>query len=568
MGGLFLSILRTMEQKKEIRVRIFLSLVICVLSFFLTHPYQGISGDAALYLKSALYGISPERFAGDLFFIGTSQDSFSLFSFVYRPLILLFGSYNAALFLATISLGLWIFACLFFIRRWTKNVFPVFVFFAVIQYSYGQWARIGEYLCTARTLAEALAILGFAFLFKQKRWTSLVFFLSGTFLHPLMAGWGLPVWLFFFYPRTIFPIVVLSFLLPLTGWLDVSLFARYDSVWAASITEFYPKAWDLVWLAVLLSLFIFAYRLFFFKEKRFFRAFLVVFAIAAYWTFAGLAFKNVFLVVTQSWRIRWLLIFFAVFSVGYFGKEILRPRRAVRLFRARPVLTSLFIGCILFSVVADVVKTLLSPSFEFNGGVSLESIVLVWPQSLLILFSVLAVYLLSRKKGLAFGIIYTICLGVIAAVLFCQSNFGKSKPDFDEMDAFLRQGTLPFESYIKNDYGKMLYSCENCSALGYISATYYGDHAFVSISRERFLETRRRVSQILGEPSVEQKPFEYPYYNFLVSKKIGQPETFRRLLESGELKYVVSDKPNFLEKSPLDSLVLPVSRTRIYLFGK
>ncbi len=544
------------------------SFVICLLSFFLIHPYQGISGDAALYLKNAIYGISPERFAGDLFFVGTSQDAFSLFSYLYRPLVLLLGSYNAAFFLATVSIGLWIFACLFLIRRWTANVFPVFVFFAAIEYSYGQWARIGEYLCTARTIAEALAILGFAFLSRRKRWKSLVFFLLGTLFHPLMAGWGLPVWLFFFYPKTIVPIGILSLLFPLTGFLDVSLFATYDSVWAASITEFYPKAWDVAWLVVLVAIFVLAHRIFFQGERRFFRSFFLVLAIAVYWDFAGIAFKNVFLVVTQPWRIKWMLIFLAVFSVGYFGKEALKPRRLLRLFRVHPVLNSLLVGCILFSTVTVTLKTLLSSDFEFNGGVSPETLLLVWPQSLLVLFSVIAVFLLSKGKCLPFGIGYAVSLGIIAAVLFYQGNFGKSKPAFDEMDSFLKQGTAPFESTIKGDYDRMLYFCEDCSVLGFLSATYYSANSFLSISRERFLEVRRRTTRILDEPEVETRPFEFPYCGSIVSEKLNKPETFSRLLESGEIRYVVSDRPGFLGKAPRDSLVLPVSQKRIYLFGK
>ncbi len=545
-----------------------ISCIICIFSFFLTHPYQDISGDAVLYLKSAIHGIFPGYFAGDLFFIGTSQDSFSLFSLLYRPLVLFLGSYNAALLLATISIGLWIVACLFFIRRWTANVFPVFVFFAVVVYSYGQWVRIGEYLCTARTIAEALAILGFAFLSRQKRWKSLVFFLLGTFFHPLMAGWGLPVWLFFFYPKTVFPVAVLAFLFPLTGLLDVSLFATYDSAWAASVTEFYPKAWELLWLAVSLAILVLAYRILFPKERRFFRSFLVVLAIAAYWDFAGLAFKNVFLVVTQSWRIKWMLIFFAVFAVGYLGKEALKPRRLLRLFRVHPVLNSLLVGCVLFSAITMTIKMLLSPDFEFNGGVSPETLLLVWPQSLLVLFSVTTVFLLSKRKCLPFGIIYAAALGVVAAVLFYQGDFGKSKPAFDEMDAFLKRGTLPFESIIRNDYDKMLYFCKDCSSLGFLSATYYGNNSFLSISRERFLEARRRTARILDEPEVERKPFEFPYHGFIAMEKLGQPETYSRLLESGEIRYVVSDDRSFLGKTPLDSLVLPVSQTAIYLFGK
>lgn len=552
-------------QKKQIYPQI--AFVIGLLSFFLTHPYQDISGDAVLYLKSAIHGIFPEHFAGDLFFIGTAQDSFSLFSFFYRPLILLLGSYNAALFLATISVGLWIFACLFFIRKWTANVFPVFIFFTVIQYSYGPWNRIGEYLCTSRTIAEAFAILGFAFLFKQKQRISLIFFLLGTFCHPLIAGWGLPIWCFFFYPKTILPVSIAALLFPLCGFFDISLFTTYDSVWADSVTEFYPQLWDLIWFVIYLAIFTLAYRIFFRKEGKFFQSFLVVFTIAVYWTFAGLVFKNVFLVVTQSWRMEWMLIFFTVFAVGYFGEKILKPRRFFRLFQVHPVLISLFIGGILFCIITTTLKTLLSSDFEFNGGVSLQTLVLVWPQSLLILFSILAVFLLSKKKKII-PIIYTLCLGFVSAVLFVQSDFGKPKKAFDEMDAFLKKRKAPFEALIKTDFDKTLYFCKNCFALSYLSATYYGVSAFNSISRDRFLESRRRTAQILNAPEIESKPFEYPYYGFPISDMLNKPETYQRLLESGEIKYVVSDNRNFLGKFPLDSLVLPVSRTTIYLFGK
>ena len=52
-----------------------------------THRYFGIQHDGLFYAVQALARITPEAYAGDVFFAFGSQDDYSLFSRLYATLI-------------------------------------------------------------------------------------------------------------------------------------------------------------------------------------------------------------------------------------------------------------------------------------------------------------------------------------------------------------------------------------------------------------------------------------------------------------------------------------------------
>ena len=84
---------------------------------------------------------------------------------------------------------------------------------------------VHHYNCS-RLLSIALGLAGLTFLFSKRKWFSLFFFFIGTIIHPLSAGWGLPVWFLVFYPKTKYAIILFSALLPLSflfhsGSLDI-----------------------------------------------------------------------------------------------------------------------------------------------------------------------------------------------------------------------------------------------------------------------------------------------------------------------------------------------------------
>ena len=61
--------------------------LLCLLVWFLNHPYQGVWHDARVYGLLAAHWLSPPAFADDLFFSFGSQGSFSLFTPLYGQLV-------------------------------------------------------------------------------------------------------------------------------------------------------------------------------------------------------------------------------------------------------------------------------------------------------------------------------------------------------------------------------------------------------------------------------------------------------------------------------------------------
>ncbi|MFX7949498.1 hypothetical protein ABTK52_19180, partial [Acinetobacter baumannii] len=68
------------------RAPVFQLFAISALIWLLVRPYQGIVHDARLYGLQVLARVSPGAFHADLFLAYGSQDSFSIFSLIVRPL--------------------------------------------------------------------------------------------------------------------------------------------------------------------------------------------------------------------------------------------------------------------------------------------------------------------------------------------------------------------------------------------------------------------------------------------------------------------------------------------------
>src|SRR4051812_19458981 len=72
-----------------------------------TRPYRGIFHDATLYTTQALHSIYPDRFGNDLFFKYGSQDSFSIFTALYKPLVMALGISHANMLADILGQILW-----------------------------------------------------------------------------------------------------------------------------------------------------------------------------------------------------------------------------------------------------------------------------------------------------------------------------------------------------------------------------------------------------------------------------------------------------------------------------
>lgn len=187
--------------------------------------YRGYDCDAALYLLQVMNYLQPERFVNDVPFMFGNQDSFSIFSPLVAVVLKFFGvnigGIVATLFmLFLLSVALVAFVCkwssLFGAERWRiLIVIALIVVLADKKYGSGCfYIPFFESYLVARVLSEILIVVGLVFFFGKNRYISLIFFVLATLMHPLMGGWTLPLWLFFYYPKFRLPILFLAFLAP------------------------------------------------------------------------------------------------------------------------------------------------------------------------------------------------------------------------------------------------------------------------------------------------------------------------------------------------------------------
>jgi hypothetical protein len=162
--------------------------------WLLGRRYPGIIHDATLYVTMGLNRLDPQAFAGDLFFVNGSQDSFSIFSPLYAPLIGLLGPSAAALLVvvighaALIGAAWWLAGRLAPGTRWWS-----LALLATLSGYYGGGAavRVAEPFATARTLAEPLVLATLAALLAGRTRVALATLAAASLLHPLVA---LPAW--------------------------------------------------------------------------------------------------------------------------------------------------------------------------------------------------------------------------------------------------------------------------------------------------------------------------------------------------------------------------------------
>src|SRR5574344_422722 len=290
-------------------------------AFFLaTHGYRGIDADGRLYLLQVVHGLHPGRLSTDLAFMSGNQDEFSLFSFVYKFFLNAFGIESGTRYLFFVISILWACSLLYLLRSalrryrlelWALPFFALFVT-ASHYYGYGPWGYpVFEKICVARPLSEALSLLGLGLLFADRRTGSLIAFIFGTLIHPLMGGWCLAVWLFFRFPGSRLPVLIVSLLCALFVFVGKGDFAPYDSVWAGWLGapgRLLPTKADVLRLLLKFGLLVFVWwNMKDLKLKRLSLALLCVGMIAFYFAFIASATNFILLVKLQTWRYEWIL---------------------------------------------------------------------------------------------------------------------------------------------------------------------------------------------------------------------------------------------------------------------
>lgn len=287
-----------------------------ILVFFSVVRYKGFDRDAALYLLQIMNSLQPERFLNDVPFMFGNQDSFSFFSPVVCQFFKILGvnvGGMAATFILQFSLGSAIILLtyqlmkLFGSKTWTLPI-TIIMFALLADKEYGPlgfYLPIFEPFLVARLPSEIFVVGGLAFLFNQNRFFSLVFFLLASAMHPLMGGWALPLWLIFHFPKLRIPVLFISLILPLSGYIHEGRLDFFSGDW--NPVSFKPDWDDFLLYAGLLTFWLAMYRLL--KKPRLSRFAISLFCISLvgfYLQFAGSYMGHILLYQVQPFRVQWL----------------------------------------------------------------------------------------------------------------------------------------------------------------------------------------------------------------------------------------------------------------------
>jgi hypothetical protein len=219
-------------------------LLLCVATWMLAHPYQGIFHDANLYTLQALAHLHPDTLAHDVFLRFGSQDRFTIFSPLYALTIRLLGVDHAAALLTLVSqvalfVGGW---CLARAVLSAEYALLGLVLIVAIPGDYGP-ARVFtcvEPFLTPRMGAEALVLAALAASFSGRRRWGFALLAAAFALHPVMAAAGAAAWLSaaWLLPN---PRLGIYLLLAATVWLLFASLALPSGEWGGI---------DADWLAI------------------------------------------------------------------------------------------------------------------------------------------------------------------------------------------------------------------------------------------------------------------------------------------------------------------------------
>ncbi len=356
--------------------------------FFALNGYQGLVVDGPLYVLQVINTMHPERFVGDVAFAYGNQDSFSLFTPIYRFFIIHFGVEAGSRYLCLIMQSLFAVAWTLLVKVvWEKyckeylqsikapiffvNYFPITLCLLCMGiYAYGtplsqtEFLRFVEGYAVSRLPSIAFGIAGIAFLLAERKKTSLVLLLIGTLMHPLMAGWGLPLWMFVYYPKSIKFVIIGAILLPLTIFIDKVPLASYPEDWLTRPFNFAPTYDDVAKFVVFVAFFfVCSKNLENSYIQKICKATSIIISIALYWWMWGGYAHHIFLYQVQCFRIEWICMvlvvpLFVLLILGHYRKYRVSGRFstydfallafAIALFLPMRLLEFAMLGLILF----------------------------------------------------------------------------------------------------------------------------------------------------------------------------------------------------------------------------
>jgi hypothetical protein len=307
-------------------------LVLIAVLWLATRPYEGVVGDARLYMVQALRHLDPASFAQDLYFRFGSQDEFTIFSRSYAPLLSMFGVGATGIILTVAGQFLWLGGLLYLARglirdRW-QSLLSVAAAVA-LPAVYAVWyTGYGEPFATPRLYAEALSLIALGLLVRHRIMYALAILAGTVAIHPLMTlpalafvfiyiAFQQPLWWFALIGAGLVPVC-----LSLAGVPPfANLLTAFDPVWLQIVQVRDGMCFAMRWpldtffrMANTILMAVFALLLTGEQERRFIGVALVVGIGGAVCTFVGADLAhNVFIAEIQPYRSMWILSLLANF---------------------------------------------------------------------------------------------------------------------------------------------------------------------------------------------------------------------------------------------------------------
>jgi hypothetical protein len=331
--------------------------LIAFLVFVLSRPYRGIVQDAHIYMGRALADLDPTGVGRDLMFVHDGQFGFSLFRFVTKAMVALFGPGPGAEALAISAALTWFFAAAALARQLAGGaaVWAVMIFVALLPAAYGAPYPVGfaELNAIPRPFAEALVLAGLAALAARRDVVSFGCLVAAALLHPIMAlaGFGVFVavlgledkrWLLFYALAGALLILAGALGVPFLDRLFTAIDPHLKSLHESRGPFLFPSLWPAESFPPLIAqataIAIAAH----FQQGRRRRIFAAVIFIGL----GGIAIAAIFgdwlssmlIVQAQPWRAAWLMAVAGAMALGICALELWRRGPSGRIVLALLVL--------------------------------------------------------------------------------------------------------------------------------------------------------------------------------------------------------------------------------------
>jgi hypothetical protein len=225
-------------------------LLVCVITWTLSHSYRGIFHDASLYTLQALAHSNPDSLSRDVFLRFGSQDRYTAFSPLYAAAGRLLGTEPAAALL-TFALQAAFLACAWLLARTVISAPLALLGVSVLIAIPGDYGPDRIFTCiepflTPRMAAEALALGSLAAALRTRTVLALALVTAAALMHPIMASAGI-VALFCLYvaiphPRKALASVAVAALLlaALAYAMPAGRWGAFDGTWLSLVKDRSP----------------------------------------------------------------------------------------------------------------------------------------------------------------------------------------------------------------------------------------------------------------------------------------------------------------------------------------